>query len=86
MERDLEDQGLRLRFFGKSNNIATIRADLTNDLTQLTASGTSPVIYFHFGNHGSPGQYSGEAGYWGKDWSMAIGQNIKMARNLAYFS
>lgn len=65
---------IRLRFFGKSSNVATIRTNLTRDLTRLIASGQSPVTSFHFGNHGGPGQYTGEAGYWGKDWTIAMHQ------------
>jgi len=65
---------VRLRFFGRSNNIATIRADLNSELGRLIQSGQSPVTHFHFGRHGGPGQYDGEADYWGKDWSIAMKQ------------
>jgi len=65
---------IRLRFFGKSNNIAMIRADLIRELGRPISSGQSPVTSYHFGNHGGPGQYKGETDYWGKDWKIAMRQ------------
>ena len=76
---------IRLRFFGKSTNIATIRTDLTTELTQLIRSGLSPVTHFHFGKHGGPGQYDGEIDYWGKDWPIAMKQYKNGAEFGLYF-
>lgn len=76
---------IRLRFYGKSSNIATIRANLRRELTQLIASRQSPVTYFHFGRHGGPGQYDGEVGRWGKDWKIAMKQFQNGAEFGLYF-
>lgn len=76
---------IRLRFCGTSANIATIRTDLTSQLTQLIQSGQPPVTHFHFGKHGGPGQYDGEKDHWGKDWTIAMKQYENGAEFGLYF-
>ncbi len=52
---------IRQRFYGTPVNIAIIRTDLVNELNQVIGSRSLPVTYYHFGNHGGPGQYWGKS-------------------------
>ncbi|MDH4268872.1 MAG: hypothetical protein OEV52_00980 [Dehalococcoidia bacterium] len=64
---------IRLRFYGKEDEIDRIKQGLDSKLLQLEA--TQPAIFSRhiFGSHGKEGeQYLGEADIWGNDWPMAM--------------
>ena len=70
----LGEPEIRLRFYGESEDIDAVKDQLSSKLRNLVASSKDPITYYHFGNHGEPGDYVGEANYWGNDWSIAMKQ------------
>jgi len=65
---------VRLRFYGELKNVEIIKDELDSELAKLVNSGKSPIIFYNCGNHGEPGDYVGEANYWGSDWPIAMKQ------------
>lgn len=64
---------IRLRFYAESTEVDIIKNELDSRLKKL-ARLQGPITFHHFGKHGGPGKYRGEAGNWKKDWSVVMKQ------------